>query len=68
MDLEGRIVDGRYQLGSLLGVGGMATVYLATDRVLERQVAVKVLRSSDAQDPLFVERFRSGGRPAPRRG
>ena len=39
MELEGRILDGRYRLGSLLGVGGMARVYLATDRVLERQVA-----------------------------
>jgi tRNA A-37 threonylcarbamoyl transferase component Bud32 len=66
MDLEGRILDGRYQLGSLLGVGGMASVYLATDRVLERQVAVKVLRSSDVQDPLFVERFRREARAAAR--
>jgi eukaryotic-like serine/threonine-protein kinase len=66
MDLEGRIVDGRYQLGSLLGVGGMARVYLATDRVLERQVAVKALRASDAQDPLFVERFRREARAAAR--
>ena len=66
MDLEGRILDGRYQLGSLLGVGGMASVYLATDRVLERQVAVKVLRPSDVQDPLFVERFRCEARAAAR--
>jgi eukaryotic-like serine/threonine-protein kinase len=66
MDLEGRILDGRYQLGSLLGVGGMASVYLATDRVLERQVAVKVLRASDVQDPLFVERFRCEARAAAR--
>ena len=66
MDLEGRILDGRYQLGSLLGAGGMARVYVATDRVLERQVAVKVLSSSDAQDPLFVERFRREARAAAR--
>ena len=66
MDLEGRILDGRYQLGSLLGVGGMASVYLATDRVLERQVAVKVLSLSDAQDGLFVERFRREARAAAR--
>jgi serine/threonine protein kinase len=54
MDLEGRILDGRYRLGSLLGVGGMARVYLASDRVLERQVAVKVLSPPYAQDPVFV--------------
>jgi eukaryotic-like serine/threonine-protein kinase len=66
MDLEGRILDGRYQLGSLLGVGGMARVYLASDRVLERQVAVKVLSPPDAQDPVFVERFRREARAAAR--
>jgi hypothetical protein len=66
MDLEGRILDGRYQLGSLLGAGGMARVYVATDRVLERQVAVKVLSPSDAQDPVFVERFRREARSAAR--
>ncbi|HET7518744.1 MAG TPA: protein kinase [Actinomycetes bacterium] len=66
MDLEGRILDGRYQLGSLLGVGGMASVYVATDRLLERQVAVKVLSPSDAQDPVFVERFRREARAAAR--
>src|SRR5215217_2944208 len=66
MDLEGRILDGRYQLGSLLGAGGMASVYLATDRVLKRQVAVKVLRPSDVQDAVFVERFRREARAAAR--
>jgi eukaryotic-like serine/threonine-protein kinase len=66
MELEGRIVGGRYQLGSLLGVGGMARVYLASDRVLQRQVAVKVLSPLYAQDPLFVERFRREARSAAR--
>jgi serine/threonine-protein kinase len=66
MDLEGQTLDGRYQLGSLLGVGGMARVYLATDRVLERQVAVKVLSPPYAQDPVFVERFRREARSAAR--
>jgi serine/threonine protein kinase len=65
-DLEGRILDGRYRLGSLLGVGGMARVYLASDRVLERQVAVKVLSPPYAQDPVFVERFRREARSAAR--
>src|SRR5215211_4199415 len=63
---EGRILDGRYQLGSLLAVGGMARVYLASDRVLERPVAVKVLSPPHAQDPVFVERFRREARSAAR--
>jgi tRNA A-37 threonylcarbamoyl transferase component Bud32 len=66
MDLQGRTLDGRYQLRSLLGVGGMARVYLATDRVLQRQVAVKVLSPPDAQDPAVVERFRREARAAAR--
>jgi serine/threonine-protein kinase len=66
MDLRGRILGGRYQLGSLLGAGGMASVYLATDRVLQRQVAVKVLSPPDAQDPAVVERFRREARTAAR--
>jgi tRNA A-37 threonylcarbamoyl transferase component Bud32 len=66
MDMHGRILDGRYQLGSLLGVGGMAAVYLADDQVLERQVAVKVLSPPYAQDPAFVERFRREARSAAR--
>src|SRR5215211_3450283 len=63
---EGRILDGRYQLGSLLAVGGMARVYLASDRVLERPVAVKVLSPPHAHDPSFVERFRREARAAAR--
>ena len=64
MELEGRTLDGRYQLRSLLGVGGMAKVYLAGDRVLERRVAVKVLSPPYAQDPSFVERFQREARAA----
>jgi eukaryotic-like serine/threonine-protein kinase len=66
MDLQGRTLDGRYELGSVLGVGGMASVYLAHDRVLERQVAVKVLSPPYAHDPTFVERFRREARSAAR--
>jgi eukaryotic-like serine/threonine-protein kinase len=66
MDLEGQTLAGRYQLGSLLGVGGMARVYLASDRVLERQVAVKVLSPPYAQDPMLVERFGREARAAAR--
>ena len=58
-ELWGRVLAGRYELGRVLGAGGMATVYLADDRLLERQVAVKVLNSSYAQDSLAVARFRA---------
>jgi len=51
-------INGRYVISRLLGGGGMAQVFLAHDRVLERDVAVKVLREQYAEDGEFVERFR----------
>ncbi len=48
----------RYELGDRLGSGGMSTVYRATDRVLERTVAVKVLAEHLSDDEKFVARFR----------
>jgi eukaryotic-like serine/threonine-protein kinase len=54
----GDLLGGRYELGRQLGAGGMARVYLAHDRVLDRRVAVKVLSEPYASDPQFVERFR----------
>ena len=54
----GRVLGGRYELGPLLGTGGMASVFEGTDRVLERRVAVKVLHPQIARDPSYVERFR----------
>ena len=53
---------GDYDLGKLLGVGGMAEVYWAYDRILLRDVAVKVLSSSLADDSTYVERFRAEAR------
>ncbi|MER7850476.1 protein kinase [Kitasatospora sp. NPDC096077] len=53
----GRALNGRYELGEILGVGGMATVWRGFDRVLGRQVAVKVLNGGLADDPRFAERF-----------
>jgi eukaryotic-like serine/threonine-protein kinase len=53
----GRVLAGRYELGATLGSGGMATVWLAHDRVLDRDVAVKVLREQYAADPVFLARF-----------
>src|SRR5215467_12675083 len=49
---------GEYQLHDVLGVGGMAAVYRATDPALEREVAVKVLPASFAGDAEYVRRFR----------
>ncbi|MFJ8626542.1 protein kinase [Kitasatospora sp. NPDC093550] len=53
----GRALNGRYELVETLGVGGMATVWRGVDRVLGRQVAVKVLNGGLADDPRFAERF-----------
>src|SRR5688572_17060926 len=58
MTIEGRVLADRYAVGELLGRGGMAEVYLATDRVLDRPVAVKILGSWLAGDGTFVKRFR----------
>jgi serine/threonine protein kinase len=58
MTIEGRVLADRFAVGELLGRGGMAEVYLATDRVLDRPVAVKVLGGWLAHDGTFVERFR----------
>ncbi|MEL4080525.1 MULTISPECIES: Stk1 family PASTA domain-containing Ser/Thr kinase [Arthrobacter] len=53
-----RVLNGRYQLGDLIGRGGMADVYRGTDLRLGRDVAVKVLRADLARDPQFLARFR----------
>jgi serine/threonine protein kinase len=51
-------IAGRYRLDRRLGAGGMSTVFLATDSVLERAVAVKLLAEHLAEDEDFVARFR----------
>src|SRR6266540_483104 len=53
-----RILAGRYEVGPLLGVGGMAEVYEGHDRLLARRVAIKVLLAQYAHDPSFLTRFR----------
>jgi len=52
------LISGRYELADRLGSGGMSSVYKATDRVLERTVAVKILAEHLSDDDKFVARFR----------
>lgn len=64
--LIGRLVDGRYQVRSLIARGGMATVYVATDIRLERRVAIKVMHDHLAADDAFRDRFIREARAAAR--
>src|SRR3954469_14989129 len=52
------VLNGRYELHRRVGRGGMAEVYLARDRLLDRLVAIKILFPQFATDPSFVARFR----------
>ncbi|MFC9651425.1 MULTISPECIES: protein kinase [unclassified Streptomyces] len=54
----GSVAGGRYQLRDLLGEGGMASVYLAYDAALDRQVAIKTLHTELGREQSFRERFR----------
>ena len=62
--LTERVLAGRYRLLEMIGQGGMAVVHLAHDELLDRDVAVKVLRPGFAEDPEFVDRFRREARHA----
>ena len=53
-----RILGDRYEVGDLIGRGGMAQVHLGYDTRLSRAVAIKVLRTDHATDPTFIARFR----------
>ncbi|WP_159716705.1 Stk1 family PASTA domain-containing Ser/Thr kinase [Actinomyces marmotae] len=64
--LTGRIVDSRYEVGQRVARGGMATVYKAHDRRLERDVALKLMHAHLADSPDFVARFRREARAAAR--
>ncbi|MBO3093674.1 Stk1 family PASTA domain-containing Ser/Thr kinase [Cellulomonas dongxiuzhuiae] len=67
--LVGRLVDGRYEVVSRIARGGMATVYLAIDRRLDREVALKVMHphlAEGATGGAFVARFRREARSAAR--
>ena len=63
-----RVIAGRYEVGSLIGRGGMADVYEGTDTRLGRKVAIKVLKSDLANDPAFEARFRQEAQASARMG
>ena len=56
--MTGRVLAGRYRLGSIIGRGGMATIYRAQDTRLDRTVALKLLRPEISADPDLADRFR----------
>ena len=64
--LVGQVLDRRYRVLSHIADGGMASVYVALDERLDREVALKVMRPSLAADETFVSRFRREARSAAR--
>jgi serine/threonine-protein kinase len=63
---SGDLIADRYELEELVGTGGMSTVFRAHDRQLERRVAIKILHEHYAEDPEYLERFRSEARAVAR--
>ena len=57
MDLEGKLLGNRYEIIEKIGNGGMATVYKAKCHVLNRYVAVKILKDEFTTDQEFIKRF-----------
>ena len=64
MELIGRILAGRYEIIEKIGEGGMAYVFKARDGLLNRYVAVKVLKEEYSKDEVFVTRFRTEAQSA----
>ena len=64
--LSSTVLSGRYRLESKLGSGGMSTVYLALDQVLDRPVAIKLLHREISEEADQLERFRREARAAAR--
>lgn len=66
MNLEGSVIGNRYKILEKIGNGGMATVYKALDQILNRYVAVKVLREEFTTDEEFIKRFNAEAQSAAR--
>ncbi|MCX8074675.1 MAG: Stk1 family PASTA domain-containing Ser/Thr kinase [Clostridia bacterium] len=64
MDLIGKVLGNRYEIIEQIGIGGMAVVYKAKCNLLNRFVAVKVLKSEFSKDETFVKRFRAEAQSA----
>ena len=64
MLIPGTIIGDRYEIQEQVGAGGMADVYRAKDHVLERDVAVKILKPEFAEDKTFVSKFRQEAQAA----
>ncbi len=64
--MEGKILGGRYELLGIVGQGGMGTVYKARCRILDRIVAVKILKEEFSGNASFVEKFRTEAMAAAR--
>ena len=64
MNLIGKIIGNRYEILEEVGLGGMATVYKAKDHVLNRLVAVKVLKDEFTTDTEFIKRFNTEAQSA----
>ena len=64
MDIEGRLLGNRYELIEKIGNGGMAKVYKAKDQILNRYVAVKILRDEFTTDQEFIRRFEAEAQSA----
>jgi len=64
--LSGQIIDGRYRIEGLIGVGGMGSVYRATRILIGDEVAIKILHSERVADPNTAQRFRREAQAAAR--
>lgn len=64
MDIIGKVLGGRYEILEKIGEGGMAIVYKARCHLLNRDVAVKILKEEYAKDETFVKRFRAEAQSA----
>jgi len=64
MDLVGSVISSRYEIKEKIGEGGMAIVYKARCKLLNRLVAIKVLKEEYSKDEMFVKRFRAEAQSA----